>query len=86
MSPQQSLDISMKHKKQHIRLWFECLQICMSDKKYSDNLKKSQSFYKDWGDVKNTKFDHWWKEKKVLFDEVYVRVVDKVCLILKTFA
>ena len=55
---QPNLLISMSHKKQHIRLWRECLQICLGDKKYSDNLNKSKDFYSDWGDVKNTKFDH----------------------------
>ena len=63
------LQISMNSKKQHIRLWYECLQICYSQKQFSDNLKKSKSFYEEWGDVKNTKFDNWWKEYKILFDD-----------------
>ena len=75
---QQSLDISMRSKKQHIRLWFECLQICHSHSEYSDNLKQSSDFYDEWGDVVNTKFDDWWKTKKFLFDDVTVREVSKV--------
>ena len=75
---QQSLDISMRSKKQHIRLWFECLQICHSQSEYSDNLKQSSDFYDEWGDVFNTKFDDWWKTKKFLFDDVTVREVSKV--------
>ena len=75
---QQSLDISMRSKKQHIRLWFECLQICHSQSEYSDNLKQSSDFYDEWGDVVNTKFDDWWKTKKFLFDDVTVREVSKV--------
>ena len=68
----------MRSKKQHIRLWFECLQICQSDDEYSDNLKKSKEFYKEWGDITNIKFDHWWKDKRYIFNDVYVREVNKV--------
>ena len=72
------LQISMNSKKQHIRLWYECLQICHSQKQFSDNLKKSKSFYEEWGDVENTKFDNWWKEYKILFDDLYIRETTKV--------
>ena len=72
------LQISMNSKKQHIRLWYECLQICYSQKQFSDNLKKSKSFYEEWGDIKNTKFDNWWKEYKILFDDLYIRETTKV--------
>ena len=68
----------MKSKKQHIRLWFECLQICHSDPKYSENLKHSKDFYEEWGDVTNIKFDDWWKDHKYLFEEVMVKEVSKV--------
>ncbi|MDC3275723.1 hypothetical protein OAU74_01475 [bacterium] len=68
----------MRSKKQHIRLWFECLQICHSDLQYSDNLKRSKGFYQEWGDVTNIKFDDWWKDHKYLFEEVMVKEVSKV--------
>ena len=68
----------MTYKKQHIRLWFECLQICHSQSEYSENLKQSKDFYEEWGDVTNIRFDNWFKEKKYLFDDVYVREVNKV--------
>lgn len=68
----------MRSKKQHIRLWFECLQICHSDPQYSENLKHSKDFYEEWGDVTNIKFDDWWKDHKYLFDEVMVKEVSKV--------
>jgi len=68
----------MKSKKQHIRLWFECLQICHSDSQYSENLKQSKDFYEEWGDVTNIKFDDWWKDHKYLFEEVMVKEVSKV--------
>ena len=77
MSPQ-PINISMRSKKQHIRLWFECLQICHSDLQYSDNLKRSKGFYQEWGDVTNIKFDDWWKDNKYLFEEVMVKEVSKV--------
>ena len=68
----------MRSKKQHIRLWFECLQICHSDPHYSENLKQSKDFYEEWGNVTNIKFDDWWKDHKYLFDEVMVKEVSKV--------
>ena len=71
-------NISMRSKKQHIRLWFECLQICHSQSEYSDNLEKSKEFYQEWGNVINVKFDDWWKEHKYLFDDEYVREVNRV--------
>ena len=77
MSPQ-PINISMRSKKQHIRLWFECLQICHSQNEYSDNLNESEKFYLEWGDVTNIKFDDWWKEKRSIFDDVYVREVNRV--------
>ena len=77
MSPH-SIELSMRSKKQHIRLWFECLQICHSQSDYSENLKQSKDFYEEWGDVTKFKFDVWWREKKYLFDEVYVKEVQKV--------
>lgn len=77
MSPQ-PINISMRSKKQHIRLWFECLQICHSDPQYSENLKQSKDFYEEWGDVTNIKFDAWWKHHKYLFEEVMVKEVSKV--------
>ena len=74
----QPINISMTYKKQHIRLWFECLQICHSHSEYSENLKKSKDFYEEWGDVTNIRFDDWWKEKRSIFDDVYVREVNRV--------
>ena len=77
MSPQ-PINMSMRSKKQHLRLWFECLQICHSNPQYSENLKRSKEFYEEWGDVTNIKFDDWWKDHKYLFDDVMVKEVSKV--------
>jgi hypothetical protein len=74
----QPINISMTYKKQHIRLWFECLQICHSQSEYSENLKMSKDFYDEWGDVTNIRFDDWWKETRSIFDDVYVREVSRV--------
>ena len=70
MATSNNLQLSMSSKKQHIRLWYECLQICHSDPQYKNNLKNSASFYEEWGDVVGLKFDHWWKEKNFLFKGV----------------
>ena len=77
MSPK-SLELTMRSKKQHIRLWFECLQICHSEIQYKDNLTRSRGFYEEWGNVSSVKFDDWWKIKKYLFLESYVGEVTKV--------
>jgi hypothetical protein len=68
----------MRSKKQHIRLWYECLQICHSQPQYAENLAASAAFYREWGQVVGVKFDQWWREKRYLFDEVRVREVAKV--------
>jgi hypothetical protein len=70
---QMNNQISMRSKKQHIRLWFECLQLCHAHDEYAANLQSSQAFYEEWGDVSGIKFDDWWKTKKHLFEELYVR-------------
>ena len=77
MSPQ-PINISMRSKKQHIRLWFECLQLCHLDPQYFENLKRSKDFYEAWGDLTNIKFDDWWRDHKYLFQEVMVKEVSKV--------
>ena len=69
--------ISMRSKKQHIRLWFECLQICQSQNEYSDNLTQSQAFYEEWGGVVDIKFDNWWKNHSYLFEDTMVCEVSK---------
>tara|TARA_B110001469_G_scaffold50208_1_gene48862 strand:- start:884 stop:1576 length:693 start_codon:yes stop_codon:yes gene_type:complete len=70
--------ISMRSKKQHIRLWYECLQICHAHDKYAANLKSSQAFYEEWGNVRGIKFDDWWKTRKHLFEDLYVREVTRL--------
>ena len=73
---QKRLDI--QSRRQHIRLWFERYQICLSDKSYLNNLKKSKSFYEEWENVSDIEFDIFWKQKKYLFDELIVREVKTI--------
>lgn len=75
MQPQQ---LTMRSKKQHIRLWFECLQICLSKSVYKQNLTKSTMFYKEWGNVESISFDEWWIKKKYLFEDSVVSEVSRV--------
>ena len=71
-------DLQIKSKRQFIRLWFECYQLCLEDKNYKDNLKKSKSFYKEWGDVKGLEFSKWFDKKEHLFKELYVKEIDEI--------
>jgi hypothetical protein len=68
----------IRSKRQLIRLWFDCLKICHSISDYTDNLKQSETFYREWGDISDIKFDDWWREKKHLFDDYTVTEIDKV--------
>lgn len=45
--------------KEAIRLWFEFLKRAY----LADDVKVNAKYYQAWGDVVNTKFDAWWKEK-----------------------
>lgn len=76
--------ISIKSKKQHIRIWFECLQICRSQNAYSDNFVKSHATYEEWGNVLNIKFDEWWKTHSYLFSDVMVQEVSKISKVPNT--
>ena len=65
--------LQIKSKRQFVRLWFECYQICLKDKKYKDNLKKSKKYYSNWGNVEGLDFDKWYKEKgNILRSTLYI--------------
>ena len=70
--------LKIKSKKQFVRLWFECYQICLEDNLYKDNFKKSKNFYKNWGDVKGVSFDKWFEEKGDIFTDQVVKEIDKL--------
>jgi len=73
-----NLDLQIKSKRQFIRLWYECYQLCLENNNYKDNLKNSKSFYKDWGNVKDLEFGKWFKEKEYLFKDLYVKEIDEL--------
>ena len=68
----------IKSRRQHIRLWFEFYKLCLKQPKFSENLKKSENFYKPWGDVSEIKFDDWWISKKDLFGPIRVEEISKI--------
>ena len=73
---QQSLDISMRSKKHTYDYGMNVFKLSF-EPDYSDNLKRSSDFYEEWGN-KQFKFDDWWKEHKYLFDDLYVKEINKV--------
>jgi hypothetical protein len=84
----------IKSRRQHLRLWFEFYKLChrgavsgralvvRADKgkllDFATNLKESAEFYAPWGDVRNVKFDAWWKDHRHLFGETLVQEVSAV--------
>ena len=70
--------LKIKSKRQFVRLWFECYQICLKDKKYKDNLKKSKKYYSNWGNVEGLDFDKWYKEKGNIFEDLKVKEIDEI--------
>ncbi len=71
-------ELQISSKRQWVRLWFECYQICLESKEFKDNLKQSKGFYKDWGNVKGLDFSDFWKEKEYLFKDLYVTEIDTI--------
>ena len=69
--------LKIKSKKQHIRIWYEMLNMCLGNDLYKTNLNKSRQFYEEWGDV-SIDFEKWWNDKKYLFDDLEVREITKV--------
>jgi hypothetical protein len=67
------MQTALPHRREAFRLWFEYLRVAhvSEDEKVREALKRSASFYAPWGDVMNTKFEYWWKEKGHLFEEKY---------------
>jgi hypothetical protein len=58
--------------KEAIRLWFEFLKRARE----VPNLKVNHSYYQEWGDYTNTKFETWWKENgNSLFPRNKVEIV-----------
>jgi hypothetical protein len=66
-------------RKEFYRLWFEFYKMSLhsSDPKIHRRLDSSLKIYYQWGDVKNSHFDDWWKKHEDLFEEESIRVLTK---------
>ena len=62
---------ALSYRREAYRLWFEYLRVAHGSSRpdVQEALKHSAFFYAPWGDVANTKFDLWWKEKGHLFED-----------------
>lgn len=60
------MNISLKTK---VKYWFYFLRLChkMNDPVIQDNLKKSKSLYKRWGNYQTGSYEDWWKVHSHLF-------------------
>ena len=63
----------IKSARQHIRLWFEFLNLVILDSEISVD----DNFYLEWGDV-SEKFDDWWNKNNKLFGSTVVKKITKV--------
>lgn len=74
----------VKDTKQHYRIWFEYFKIAKfhGTKEQKANLKKldqETGFYREWEPITlETKFDDWWKEKKYLFGDSKIKVINRL--------
>lgn len=66
-------------RKEFYRLWFEFYKMSLHspDPKIRRRLDGSLKIYYQWGDVKNSHFDDWWKKHEDLFEEESIRVLTK---------
>lgn len=61
------------------RLWYEFYRLALisDDKTVQKSIRKSQSFYEDWGVDTTEHFDDWWSRSRILFQQrEVVRVVE----------
>ena len=68
----------IKATKQHIRLWFEFYKLALDERSLAKHIKASRAYYAAWGNVRDVKFDEWWKTHKHLFGETRVVEVSKI--------
>ena len=66
-------------RKEFYRLWFEFYKMSLhsTDPKILRRLDSSLKIYYQWGDVKNSHFDDWWKKHEDLFEEESILVLNK---------
>ena len=60
------MNIPLKTK---VKYWYYFLRLChqSEDPVIQTNLKKSESFYKQWGDFQTGSYENWWKTHSHLF-------------------
>ena len=68
------MKLALSYNREAYRLWFEFLRVALKspDKEVQEALERSKHFYAPWGDVANTRFDKWWRDKGHLFADKYV--------------
>ena len=64
--------------KENIRIWFEFYKLSLHDDRFKKHIEISKHYYADWGNIRDIKFDNWWKDHKQLFDEVTIREIDQI--------
>ena len=74
--------------KEKIKYWFEFLKLAhqSSDPVVKTNLKQAASFYAQWDNYRDVRFDSWWKEHSKLFRTNQTLSVPKVGDIVDTEA
>jgi len=63
----------LPYRKEAYRLWFEYLRLARqsSDQKVGRAFKRSGRYYEPWGNVEDARFDQWWRENQLLFEEKF---------------
>lgn len=54
--------------KQHARIWFEFYKLALNDSELGEEVERSRSFYRPWGEVAGRKFNDWWRDHAHLFE------------------
>lgn len=64
--------------KQHARIWFEFYKLALDDPALAEEIGRSNSFYRPWGQVSGCQFNDWWTDHAHLFEEGRVSEATKV--------
>jgi hypothetical protein len=73
-----SQDRKQVSPKQHARIWFEFYKLALDDAALADEVRRSRSFYRPWGEVRGVAFNTWWTEHAYLFETAQVTEVARV--------
>jgi hypothetical protein len=74
---------TLLNRKESYRQWFEFYKISLISPELiiQKQVEKTKVFYAPWGDIKNIKFEVWWKDHRHLFEEETVQVLTKDSMI-----